>query len=394
MKLSEQKIFGPLEEGKNSCFEILQKEIKKDDNNVIIELNKAKNVNQNLLEKIKEQKKDFENISKEKNNILNKLNEYNKDKKKLEILLGKKEEDINERNNKGNKLKKDINIQSNENMKIKNNINIIKTKFKHLTKEKYDLEDIVIKQENKINGLNKSINEVKQIIDVKEKEISKDKIYINNLKEVIKDLKNEYDNKSMKRINKNYKNKEFLKMKTQLEELKNKVQNIININNINNINNKNYIYNNPINNLYKINIGRNKKYNNKIIIRYRNKGNNSVLNRNDSRNSLLNSKISQNYFGKKNNKNNMSLPNAGRILKRTKDIQIRIKNDKDKFFINNKKYIDLFEDHKIYDREKGKNMKLRILKKHQEISRKEAYEKEKIEEVKGLFDKIIDDFDH
>ena len=32
-------------------------------------------------------------------------------------------------------------------------------------------------------------------------------------------------------------------MKTQLEELKNKVQNIININNINNINNKNYIYN-------------------------------------------------------------------------------------------------------------------------------------------------------
>ena len=123
------------------------------------------------------------------------------------------------------------------------------------------------------------------------------------------------------------------------------------------------------------------------------KGNNSVLNRNDSRNSLLNSKISQNYFGKKNNKNNMSLPNAGRILKRTKDIQIRIKNDKDKFFINNKKYIDLFEDHKIYDREKGKNMKLRILKKHQEISRKEAYEKEKIEEVKGLFDKIIDDFE-
>ena len=38
-------------------------------------------------------------------------------------------------------------------------------------------------------------------------------------------------------------------------------------------------------------------------------------------------------------------------------------------------------------------MKLRILKKHQEISRKEAYEKEKIEEVKGLFDKIIDDFE-
>ena len=394
LKLSEQKIFGPLKEGKNSCFEIIQKENTKDANNVIIELNKAKNENQNLLERFKEQKKNFENISKDKTNILNKLNEYNKDKKKLEILLDKKEEDINERNNKGNKLKKDINAQSNENIKIKQNINIVRIKFKHLMKEKHDLEDIMIKQENKINRLNKSINEVKKVIDIKEKEISKDKIYINNLKGVIKDLKNEFECKSIKKINKNNKSKEFLKVKTQFDNLKSKAHNIININNINNINNKNYIYNNPINNLYKINIGRNKKYNNKIIIKYRNKkNNNSLFNRNNSKNSLFHSKNSLKYFEKYNTKNNISLPNVEKIEKKKKDLQIKIKDSKIKLFINKKKYIDLLEDQKIYDSDNGKNIKLRILKKHQDISRKEAYEKEKIEEVKGLFDKIINDFE-
>ena len=315
-------------------------------------------------------------------------------KKKLEILLDKKEEDINERNNKGNKLKKDINAQSNENIKIKQNINIVRIKFKHLMKEKHDLEDIMIKQENKINRLNKSINEVKKVIDIKEKEISKDKIYINNLKGVIKDLKNEFECKSIKKINKNNKSKEFLKVKTQFDNLKSKAHNIININNINNINNKNYIYNNPINNLYKINIGRNKKYNNKIIIKYRNKkNNNSLFNRNNSKNSLFHSKNSLKYFEKYNTKNNISLPNVEKIEKKKKDLQIKIKDSKIKLFINKKKYIDLLEDQKINDSDNGKNIKLRILKKHQDISRKEAYEKEKIEEVKGLFDKIINDFE-
>ena len=211
---------------------------------------------------------------------------------------------------------------------------------------------------------------------------------------MIKDLKNEFECKSIKKINKNNKSKEFLKVKTQFDNLKSKAHNIININNINNINNKNYIYNNPINNLYKINIGRNKKYNNKIIIKYRNKkNNNSLFNRNNSKNSLFHSKNSLKYFEKYNTKNNISLPNVEKIEKKKKDLQIKIKDSKIKLFINKKKYIDLLENQKIYDSDNGKNIKLRILKKHQDISRKEAYEKEKIEEVKGLFDKIINDFE-
>ena len=45
---------------------------------------------------------------------------------------------------------------------------------------------------------------------------------------------------------------------------------------------------------------------------------------------------------------------------------------------------------------KERIMKLRLMKKNLDISKKEIFEKEieKMEEVKGLFDKIIYDFDH
>ena len=53
-----------------------------------------------------------ENVSNEKNNIIKQLNEYNKDKKKLEILIGKKEEDINQISNNNNITIPDISNQT------------------------------------------------------------------------------------------------------------------------------------------------------------------------------------------------------------------------------------------------------------------------------------------
>ena len=393
LKLSEQKIFAPLEEGKNSCFEIINKEKNLDNSNEVIEeLNKAKIMNQNLIEKIKEQKKNFENVSNEKNNIIKQLNEYNKDKKKLEILIGKKEEDINQISNKENKLKRNISIQTNENMKIKNNINIIKTKCNNLIKEKYNLEDIVIKQEEKINGLNKSINEVRHIMNIKDNEISKDKIYIKNLKDVINDLKKEYKHKNIKKNKNLNQNKGLFNLRIKLNDLKNQGQNIININNINNINNKNYFYNNSINNLYKINIGKNPKYNNKMNIRYRNeKNNNSFLRRIDPKNNMYFSKNTKNYYEINTSQKNKSLPNVERSTKRPKDIQIyKIIKNKNKLILNKRKNFNFLEEQKIKNDE---NLKPRLLKQNLDLSNEED-EKEKMEEVKGLFDKIIFDFDN
>ena len=395
LKLSEQKIFSPLEEGKNSYFEIIKKDNLNNEKDVITELNKAKIKNQNLIEKLIEQKKDFENISMEKENILNQLKKYNKDKKILEILLGKKEDEICERKYKEDKLKKNINIQTNENMKIKNNINIIQTKCSDLIKEKYDLEDIVIKQEDKINFLNKSINEVKQIIDTKDNQIKKDKIYINNLKEVIRDLKNEFNYKSVKRINKYNPNKEFLKIKIQLNNLKNQEHNIININNINNINNKNYIYNNSINNLMRININKTKKYNNKLNIRFRNKKNNdSFLKRRDSNNDRYFSNNSKRYFEININQKNNSLPNVEHSSKR-QDINFYKKGIyKNKLNLDKNTYNNINKEQKLKNDENKNILKPRLLKKHIKMPEKEENEKEKINEVKDLFDKIIFDFDN
>ena len=64
------------------------------------------------------------------------------------------------------KLKEEIKYFQNK--ANNNNINNIHNKYKNIIKEKIDLEDVIIKQEDKIIGLNKSINEVKHIMNIKD----------------------------------------------------------------------------------------------------------------------------------------------------------------------------------------------------------------------------------
>ena len=265
---------------------------------------------------------------------------------------------------------------------------------KNIIKEKIDLEDVIIKQEDKIIGLNKSINEVKHIMNIKDNEIRKDKLYINNLKEVIKDLKKEISYKNIKIINNknnNKKNYERINMKIQLNNLKNKAHNIININNINNINHRNYVYNNSINNLYRINL--NKNINRKQNFRYRNKNSdNFYLNRADSTNNM---NFSYKYDINPRQKN-QSLPSVKIIDKSNNNIKIyKIRDNKNQnqFISFQNKYINLIKEPKPKQNKISNRLVSKLLKKHFEISKKEEYENEKKEEIKGLFDKIIYNFE-
>ena len=391
LKISEKKIFEPLEQEKNSNFEIKKENSKNEEDVVVIELKKEKITNQHLLGKIKEKKKYFENISKEKNQMLNQMNECNINRKKLEILLGKKVEDIKLRNNKENKLKKDLIIQTNQNHEMTKNINIIQTKCNYLIKEKYNLEEIVIRQEDRINDLSKSMNEIKQVLNLKENEINKGKIYINNLKGIIKDLKNGYNPKGINRTNKNKQNKGFINLKIYQNTVKNREYNIINFNNFNNFKNRN---NNSINNLFKININKNKKYNYKINLRRRNNKNNTPLKRIDSKNKIYFFNNSLKHYEINANKKNKSLPIVEQSSKISKDIQINgIKNTNNKLIINTKQYNYIFKEPKSKNDENKIDLKQRYKKKHLDFFKEEESDKEKINVIKGLFDKIIYHFE-
>ena len=120
-------------------------------------------------------------------------------------------------------------------------------------------------------------------------------------------------------------------MKTKLNNLNDKSQNIININNINNINNRNYIYNNSINYFYKINIPRNISNNNRKIINkgLRNKKSNFFNKKSDYKNNIYSSRITKRYFIANHSHKYISLPNTNHIYSNNnqRDIQIyKIKN--------------------------------------------------------------------
>ena len=422
LKLSEKKKFTSLTEGKNTSIEIFkisnnninnkinlysplrENNVNNEENVSLYDLNNAKNKNKKLQENIIKIQEEYETIEKEKKELLLKLNHYNNDKKKLIILLSQKDQDINEKINKEKLLNDDINKQLNENNKIKNNINIIQIKCQSLLKNKMILEDTVIKQENKLTELNNSIEEVMKIINKKENEINHDKIYINNLKEIINDLQKEYNNVEIRnKINSH--NKELINLKIQLNALKNKPKNIININHVNNISNRNYLNknNHPLNYLYqnKNNILTGRKKNQKNINHQNNKSlfipkNKLIITNRNIKNNVPKIFINHKYKiinnrNQRNNSrqnNNNSLPNVEKYLRKNENkIDIEDKNNIKSQILNNYAF-------DIVNPEYKADSIPRLYQKHLNISKKEELEKQKIDEVKDLLDKIVSDFEN
>ncbi len=284
------------------------------------------------------------------------------------------------------------------------------------------LEDIVIKQENKVSELNKSIVEVMKVINKKEEEINQDKIYINNLKELIKDLKKEFNNTEQKNKNNN---KKLINLQIQLNYLKNGVNNFININNnngLNNMNNKKYSNknNNSINYLHKNNSSRN--YNlfkkesriNKRLINIKSfrslfeesNKTKTLIGDNDKKTINVPKILNMNKYkiinNKKNKKinihNNISLPNLDEYKRKNK-IKKYIIFDGRK---NNLKSQIIKNDNPIFgllnipnlEKINHKNSSIsKIYEKHLNSCKKEEHEKQQIDEFKDLLDKIVSDFE-
>ena len=239
--------------------------------------------------KLNKLKINLNNIEIERNNLIKLLEQYSLEKKKMLLSLNEKNEKINEKLNEGNKLNDNIMKQIIENKKYNDMLFQIKIKKQNLEKDIFELENIILKQKNKINDLSLSIENIIKIMENKDNEIKSNKSYIFDLENNIKEINKQFlEYKQNNNIYNNIKKDELPKLLEQIEELK-----------------KQYIYL----------IEKNRK---KLKIKNNIKINYNIIN-NDEKNIIKD--INKNNFNKKN-KNISIIPNE------------RYKNGVQLFYIN------------------------------------------------------------
>ena len=285
------------------------------------ELLEIKENNIKLQTQIELLQKELVNNEYDKSNLMNELEQYTKEKNNLLSILNEKNEEINSKLTKENELNSNLMKQLIENKKIQNNLDNIKIKCDNLEKNKKELEDLVFKQENKVNELSLSVKKIINIVKIKNIEINNSKIYINNLEDTIRDLNKEF--RHLRQMKNNDSEREISYLKTQLENLKKEYQKLMDYNN--NKNNSNNNINNS-NNFSPANISSNDRmYNYSHITK------NQIISKNYNINNYNN--ISDN-----SDKTNTNINNKNEIITNNNKIKIKIhlKNDKNSLLFNNK----------------------------------------------------------
>ena len=161
-----------------------------------LKLNNAKIENENLINEL-------ENIEKEKENYISKIN--NLDENLQQFINEKKLSNILYETKLGNQ-------------KLIINLNNIIIKLKALSIDKNDLEEIIIKQESKVNELNNNVYKIIILLNQKNSEIDDNKLYINKLHETIEELNNEF--KKLKSKKEKEKNDEIKLLRNEFMSLK------------------------------------------------------------------------------------------------------------------------------------------------------------------------------
>ena len=407
-----------------------------------------------LLEcKLNKLKIDLNNIEIERNNLIKLLEQYSTEKKKMLSTLNEKNEKINDKLNGANNLNDNIMKQILENKKYNDMLFQIKIKKQNLEKDIFELENIIMKQKNKINDLSTSVENIVKIVENKNNEIKSNKNYIFNLENNIKEINKKFSNiKQNKYTYNNIKKEELPKLLEQIEKLKKeyiylieknknslKFKNNIKIN-YNIINNNG---NNIIKDLNKYNFNKsknislipNERYDNKIQKIYHNQNNyhsrnkfnelngispnnqrkiiseTRIRNINNISENVLNKKLLNNYNYKKfniDNYNKMKIKikpnNRDKInyfnsnsMRNIKNYKINMNSQKVLKKINIIKFkkrvnssINIVNINNIKNRIQKKNMKsFSGIDKNNLIS-----EHEKINEFKDFLDKIISDFEN
>ena len=195
------------------------------------ELIEMKENNEQLNEQLILLQNELAKHQKDKNNLNLELEKYNLEKEKLMENLNKKNELLNTKMTQENQLNNNLMKQLIENKKIQTSLDNIIIKCKNLEKDKNELENVILEQENKVNELSTSIKKAIEVLNLKNSELNNNKLYIKNLEDIIRDLNKEFHNMRLKKKKEN--SMEVEKLKIQLEKLQRENQKLMEYNNKN-----------------------------------------------------------------------------------------------------------------------------------------------------------------
>ena len=221
--------------GNTSLADILKLKFENKNDNLFLtgrnELIEMKENNEKLNEQLILLQNELAKHQKDKNNLNLELEKYNLEKEKLMENLNKKNELLNTKMTQENQLNNNLMKQLIENKKIQTSLDNIIIKCKNLEKDKNELENVILEQENKVNELSTSIKKAIEVLNLKNSELNNNKLYIKNLEDIIRDLNKEFHNMRLKKKKEN--SMEVEKLKIQLEKLQRENQKLMEYNNKN-----------------------------------------------------------------------------------------------------------------------------------------------------------------
>ena len=221
--------------GNTSLTDILKLKFENKNDNLFLtgrnELIEMKENNEKLNEQLILLQNELAKHQKDKNNLNLELEKYNLEKEKLMENLNKKNELLNTKMTQENQLNNNLMKQLIENKKIQTSLDNIIIKCKNLEKDKNELENVILEQENKVNELSTSIKRAIEVLNLKNSELNNNKLYIKNLEDIIRDLNKEFHNMRLKKKKEN--SMEVEKLKIQLEKLQRENQKLMEYNNKN-----------------------------------------------------------------------------------------------------------------------------------------------------------------
>ena len=221
--------------GNTSLTDILKLKFENKNDNLFLtgrnELIEMKENNEKLNEQLILLQNELAKHQKDKNNLNLELEKYNLEKEKLMENLNKKNELLNTKMTQENQLNNNLMKQLIENKKIQTSLDNIIIKCKNLEKNKNELENVILEQENKVNELSTSIKKAIEVLNLKNSELNNNKLYIKNLEDIIRDLNKEFHNMRLKKKKEN--SMEVEKLKIQLEKLQRENQKLMEYNNKN-----------------------------------------------------------------------------------------------------------------------------------------------------------------
>ena len=182
------------------------------------ELNELKDKHERLIKNIEENNLNLNNIKAEKENLENEYEEIEKEKEEYNSKIIIKNEELEKILNENNIVSNSFYENKMSNQKLIINFNNLKIKFKALSIDKNDLEEVILKQEGKVNELNNNVSKIIALLNQKNSEIDDNKMYISKLKETIDELNDEFN--KLKSKKEKAKKDEIKNLKNELMSLK------------------------------------------------------------------------------------------------------------------------------------------------------------------------------